>query len=352
MCHTAIITCHDVYNYGASLQAYALQRFITDAGHVASIIDYKPDYLSSHFSLTAVNNPSWDYPVLRQLYLLAKLPGRLMARTRRAPYDDFTARFLNLTPERYTSVEELRAGDIKADILIAGSDQIWNTFRPNGHDKAFYLDFGGSRTIRVAYAPSFGSGLLAKGAEQTLPPLLARFDALSVREKSGLMLLKELGLPEAKHVCDPIFLLPADHWRELASQVTLPKLPERYILAYDMEGSSLLAEETKRRARSLGAKVISVGWHKVKGARHIRKAGPLEFIALIDGAVEVVSNSYHGILFARHLGVKTDLMMRTDCSNARMLDIMATPLDSMPAFIEESKNYLLSALSMRMRTVS
>ena len=51
-----IITCHDVYNAGASLQAYALMQYLKDCGHEVKIIDYKPDYLSRHYSLKAVNN--------------------------------------------------------------------------------------------------------------------------------------------------------------------------------------------------------------------------------------------------------------------------------------------------------
>jgi len=36
------ITCHEVYNYGASLQAYALMKYLQDLGHDVEIIDYKP----------------------------------------------------------------------------------------------------------------------------------------------------------------------------------------------------------------------------------------------------------------------------------------------------------------------
>ena len=38
------ITCHDVYNYGASLQAYALQTYLQNKGHEVEIIDYLPYY--------------------------------------------------------------------------------------------------------------------------------------------------------------------------------------------------------------------------------------------------------------------------------------------------------------------
>ena len=69
----ATITCHDVYNYGASLQAYALQHYLESIGHNCQIIDYKPDYLSNHYNLRSVANPRFDKPMLRQLYLMAVL---------------------------------------------------------------------------------------------------------------------------------------------------------------------------------------------------------------------------------------------------------------------------------------
>ena len=45
------ITCHDVYNYGASLQAYALQQYLTELGHEVQIIDYFPDYMDVNYRI-------------------------------------------------------------------------------------------------------------------------------------------------------------------------------------------------------------------------------------------------------------------------------------------------------------
>lgn len=59
------ITCHDVYNVGASLQAYALVTYLRKLGHDAQIIDYKPDYLSNHYPLWGLGNPAYDKPVIR-----------------------------------------------------------------------------------------------------------------------------------------------------------------------------------------------------------------------------------------------------------------------------------------------
>lgn len=101
------ITCHDVYNVGASLQAYALQTYLKSLGHDVKIIDYKPDYLSKHYRLDIVGNPKYDKPFLKQAYLLAKLPGRLHMLPRKKAFDSFTAKYLDLT-KRYTSNEELK----------------------------------------------------------------------------------------------------------------------------------------------------------------------------------------------------------------------------------------------------
>ena len=51
------ITCHDVYNHGASLQAYALMTHLEKNGHEVEIIDYKPDYLGNLYNLKSVDRP-------------------------------------------------------------------------------------------------------------------------------------------------------------------------------------------------------------------------------------------------------------------------------------------------------
>lgn len=350
MCQAAIITCHDVNSYGASLQAYALSRFIADAGHAVSIIDYKPGYLSNHHKPDAICNPRFDYPVLRQLYLLAKLPGRIQAKERKKYFDRFTSTYLPLTAGRYHSLDELRSADIRADILIAGSDQIWNTFLNNGHDPAFYLDFGPEKARRISYGASFGSALLAHGSEPSVKKHLGLLDEISVRERTGVDLLRSLGY-DGEHVCDPVFLLPADEWRELASGAELPALPERYILTYDLEGSSLITSQARARAGELRCPIISLGY-PTPHSKHIVKAGPVEFLALFDGAKEIFSNSYHALAFSKIFGKSHNLIMRSDQSNARMLDLTGTNAEQLEARIERSKNFLLSSLAMKMKTVS
>ena len=157
----ATITCHNVYNYGASLQAYALQRYLSQEGHDVEIIDYKPYYLNSRYNWRHIPAesrlyPYKDYVGTQCIYFLLK--NRKIYKTigRKRKFDDFRQKFLTLTDNTYTSAEELRATPPQADLYIAGSDQIWNTACENGKDAAFYLDFGSDDTRRISYAASIG----------------------------------------------------------------------------------------------------------------------------------------------------------------------------------------------------
>ena len=173
------ITCHDVYNVGASLQAYALVEYLRNLGHQAEIIDYKPPYLQ-HYQLTGVANPRYDKPVLREIYQLLKLPGRIAARKsrRKKNFDIFTEKYLPRTSKTYSSIEELKADTPEADIYIAGSDQIWNPLFQNGKDPSFFLQFAPNSSKRISYAASFAVDALAAEDSGRLKEWLKNLDAI------------------------------------------------------------------------------------------------------------------------------------------------------------------------------
>ena len=98
----ATITCHNVYNYGASLQAYALQRYLSQEGHDVEIIDYKPYYLNSRYNWRHIPAesrlyPYKDYVGTQCIYFLLK--NRKIYKTigRKRKFDDFRQKFLTLT---------------------------------------------------------------------------------------------------------------------------------------------------------------------------------------------------------------------------------------------------------------
>ena len=315
------ITCHDVYNVGASLQAYALAAYLENKGHHVEIIDYKPDYLSRHYRLTGINNPQYDKPLVRELYLIAKLPGRwkAMHSRRKAEFDRFKAEMLPVTKRRYISNEDLKANLPEADVYLAGSDQIWNCFFPNGKDPAFYLDFAPENAMKASYAASFATEDVPEDCKPQIKQWLSKLDAVSVRESSGVEIVNRLGITEAKQVLDPVFLLPEEHWEQIAATIADE---EPYVLLYDFDRNSGIISTARKLADDNGWKLYSV-LPCPECDRSFDQQGPCTFLSLVHNAQFVISNSFHATAFSLIFHKNFAVCKRNENINTRMVDMLA-----------------------------
>lgn len=312
------ITCHNVYNLGASLQTYALAAYLQSQGHEVQIIDYQPLYLR-HYRLAGVPNPRFDKPLLREAYQIAKFPGRLYDRLtskRKKAFDRFTAEYMPVTQTTYSDIAALRAAPPEADLYIAGSDQIWNPLFRNGKDPAFFLDFVPEGKRRISYAASFAVERLEKQDADRMKPWLEKLDAVSVRESSGVALLADMGI-KGVQVVDPVFLLPKEAWEKLAVQPSM----QDYILVYDFDNNPKIKEIAQAISRKTGRKIVSlfpVDWADELWA----DAGPCEFLGAIQNAGIVLSNSFHATAFSLIFGKDFYVVNRTEGINARMKDLV------------------------------
>lgn len=316
------ITCHDVYNVGASLQAYALAFYLKKLGHDVEIIDYKPDYLNNHFLLFGVNNPRYNKPVLREIYQILKFPGRLKARfsKRKREYDSFTELYLPRTGKRYHSNDELKRNPPEADVYFAGSDQIWNTLFQNGKDPAFYLDFAPSGTVRASYAASFSTKDIAEKWKPAIKNWLSVLDFISVREASGVDIVNGIGICGAVHVLDPVFLLNATEWEQI-QLTTIQKDP--YLLVYDFDNNEQIKTFAETMALKNGWKIYSV-LHCNYADCCFDQEGPQVFISLVSNAKYVISNSFHATAFSLIFHKQFAVFKRTESINERMMDLLKT----------------------------
>lgn len=312
------ITCHDVYNHGASLQAFALQTFLIDKGHDVEIINYKPWYLSNHFNLLAVNNPKYDKFLIKYVYLVFKLPNRLVSLKRKKTFDRFTATYLKLTKKRYNNNDELKTDCPKADIYIAGSDQIWNTLFENGKDPSFYLDFAPKDAKKISYAASFATSHIQDDLVPFVKSKLKYLDAISTREESGIKILNELGF-SGTLVYDPVFLLDSLRWDEIATE----NYKDKYVLVYDFEKKSKIVEFAKKIAKKNNWKIYSISLAKQRYAnKNFVNSSPITFLSLIKNAELVLSNSFHATAFSIIFRKNFYLIEREDGLNIRMRDFL------------------------------
>lgn len=302
------ITCHNVYNYGASLQAFALQHYLEQKGYDVEIINFCPWYNRGGYDLFSLPKVSKSYkmtkwcPPLR--WIVAPIRNRHLFRTygRKAAFDRFTNNYLHTTNMLYGDSEQLKVNPPEADLYIAGSDQIWNTDMQNGTEPAFYLDFGNDATRRISYAASFGINHINPQTEAWVKERLSRFNAISVREQTGLDILTHLGFNEAVQVLDPVFLLKTDEWEDVAGKgaKAYKYYPDQYILVYDFIDDARIGAFARDCASKRGLPVVAINdMRRCTYAQYnITDAGPLEFVRLIAQAAMVITNSFHATAFS------------------------------------------------------
>ncbi|RIX52627.1 polysaccharide pyruvyl transferase family protein [Paenibacillus nanensis] len=314
------ITCHRVYNHGASLQAYGLMKYLKNSGHDVEIIDYRPEYLSNHYRLSNVANPRWEKNrLLKWTYLTLKLPGRLISLRRKKAFDRFDKKYLSITDTCYRTNDELKQKPPAAEAYICGSDQIWNSLHQNGKDPAFYLDFAPSQKIKASYAASFATDSIAEPLKKVVKERVERLDGVAVREKSGVKILRDLGIHRAITVLDPVFLLDQTEWDKISSG----SYKEDYILIYDFDNSELIKKIALELKELTGYKIYCVNPGKQRYAdKMFRYVGPDSFISLIRDAKFVVSNSYHAAVFSLIYEKDFVIVNRTEAINTRMRDLL------------------------------
>lgn len=294
------LTCHDVYNYGASLQAFALQKYLNLLGHDTSIIDYKPSYLNIRYRLNWFVNPNSPHfnkckknILYRVLYITKRYLSDFGSISRKKVFHEFKKKYL-ITTKRYDNYIQLCQDPPIGDVYIVGSDQVWNN-KPllNGWDAAFFLQFGHNSVKRLSYAASFGS---TKSCPDIMSRWINSLDAVSIREKTSLNLMQGVTKP-VEVVCDPVFLLNKEEW---ISTLELSRNKKDYILIYNLSGdNTILINHARLLAEAKGLKLhYIVIDKKLPNAININGVGPKEFLEEILNASYVFSDSFHATAFA------------------------------------------------------
>lgn len=297
------ITCHRVYNYGASLQAFALQYYLEKLGHNVKIINFLPSFYFK-YDIFDIPKQSTFYKIVQFIpvlkYILGPITNRAMVRSyaRKKAFDSFENKHLKLTEKTYHTSDELKNDPPNADAYICGSDQIWSPYFMNGSEPAFYLDFGSSLKKRISYAASFGASILPEERKEFVKHKVSHIDCVSVREESGKDILRDLGV-YAIRVLDPVFLLSKEEWMKLSSTCKRTNFQD-YILLYDFIGDAEIGNFAKRMSKNTELPIVAINDLERNRYAHVNidNAGPFDFVKMIADASIVISNSFHATSFA------------------------------------------------------
>lgn len=297
----ALVTTHNANNYGAVLQAFALQHVLSRYGDV-EIINYDNRHISRSFDLIRIT------PSLHGFLGMGKDICRLLPRYRVIKkFKQFIQNNLKMT--RNFSAQELYHGQADYfDMYVAGSDQIWNPACISDSctiDPIYFLKFAPKKAKKLSYASSMGGHQFSSEEKKHIKNLLKDFDIVSVREKDGQLLLQAVLEKAVQHVLDPTLLLSREEWQEALSDEGASNKKEKYLLLYTVPKVSLIRKAVDHFSNKLGLKVISIDQGLSAGAKvdqQIRDAGPIEFLRLFADAEFVITDSFHGTCFSVNFG--------------------------------------------------
>lgn len=278
-----ILTFHSVNNYGAVLQAYALQTYISSLGHEVEIIDYRPTYFHGA--------RKWSLRPGR----LANNIASAMAERR---FESFRRDFIHRTAV-CRDKKDLGTKLPVYDAVVVGSDQVWSpdVDRRKETDPIYFFDWDiPNKTRKIAYAASFGTDEISERHREATSAGIKNVDFISVREPSGVRIVKQLSGHNAQWVCDPVFLLSVNEWcGRLGIDDDLPTGDE--YVCYMPPSPDLV----RGFAAAEGRQVVCLGWNPVYAlSRNLSCAipTPLQWIKRISRAKGVITQSFHGTAFS------------------------------------------------------
>lgn len=289
----ALITIHNANNYGAILQAYATYKILSRFGDV-DVIDYENRYIS--ISLDLVRFKFTIHGILG----IGKDIFRLIPRYK------VIKKFKTFRNKYFTMSKQINKNDINLpiyDLYVCGSDQIWNPtcISENSQiDEIYFLNFAPKGSKKFSYASSLGSYRFNIQEKNKVSNLLNDFSFTSVREKDGKEHLESFLNKEVKHVLDPTLLLSKKEWIEtfnLKENIN----EKNYILVYSVPKSKLIKDAIKYFSKKLNLPIIALDQNLSMGTKvdkHIRDAGPIEYLSLFLNASFVITDSFHGTCFS------------------------------------------------------
>lgn len=233
-----IITLPPGANYGGILQAYALQTVLERMGHDVKIIVRDENYdvrpLWRRY-LSYIKRTILKYVFHQRLRIFSERYDRKTRATLRKHTMVFINKYLHIqTIKDYAEVKDA------FDAFVVGSDQVWRPVFFGGHIEDAFCGFVKNVNIkRIAYAASFGVDKWEYSPSQTrhCKTLAQKFTEISVRERSGIGLLKEHFDISASWVLDPTMLLCVDDYLQLI-KAARPQNSPGTLLTYILDETS------------------------------------------------------------------------------------------------------------------
>ncbi|MGN0498294.1 MAG: polysaccharide pyruvyl transferase family protein [Acutalibacteraceae bacterium] len=284
-----IMTFVHTSNYGAALQAYALQKVISQQCNDCDIIDYDAEFLKQN------HDPK---QVFKRKGIAQKLVAPMMYRVyskRLKAFEQFAEKYCRMSKKTYNA-SDVSEIENEYDRIVVGSDQVWNSDILN-NDESFFLNFIEDSGKKCSYAASMGSEYFPEKFAARFEKYIKDFSVISVREQTGQAILKEHINKDVSCDVDPTLLLEPEKWDSFISDRPYKK---DYILVYMIPENNGIYNRIRELAKKENCDILWVrkGIKKISGFHNLNTISPEEFLNYVYHAKSVVAGSFHAICFS------------------------------------------------------
>jgi hypothetical protein len=326
----AIITWLKYFNLGTLLQAFALQYVIRNLGYDCVTLwdgninlPPKRNFLREQLSfIKRVLFNVKDYKFYKNNRIFEKKCSSFIAE--------------KIDVHKVASEKNLNLLDSIYDVFVCGSDQIWAPYNPDFYFASF------SHKKKISYAPSIGRIEITSNEKQQLKERVSNFSHISIREKTGQAILKEVTQRnDISVVADPTLLISASEWRQCF--LKKKKTDGGFIFVYFLSANRTYFDYVKKISKKTNKKIICV--HSIPECKSLTNelvsCSPQEFLNFIDSASLVITDSFHCTVFSllfetRFITVKRFKENDWQSQNTRLTNLFET-IRCEDCFYDESK---------------
>lgn len=268
-------------NFGGILQSYAHMCLIKKFNEDVKLINYYPFELKRNNSFKEK--------------LIITLESRY--------FIEFAKKFLNLT-RRIDNVDEAKKLNHEITTFIVGSDQVWRTKWLQEKVKHYFFDFVDKNKKKIAYAASFGVDFWEgdKKLTEEIKTLIKRFDAISVREESGIDICKNtFEIDNVVCVLDPTLMISKEDYQSILDDwKDKSHLNKKYIAHMLLDDNEKLKSESQNIANYLTADInyIKGKYKKILWKNYFAYNKVSQWLTYLKDAELVITDSFHCTVFS------------------------------------------------------
>ena len=282
-----LLTIHFGRSYGAVMQTYATCQILQGMGYNVTVINLECAQERNSFAR------QWRY-------IITNIQFRI-----------FKKRYFPCLTKVMHKIELEKIPP--CDITIVGSDQVWNRDITGIFGNAFYLDFCPQGMVKISLSSSFGKSIWVEDENYTqqIRKLLSKFKAISVREDSGVKILKETFNLDSTQLIDPT--LVCGDYSKFQIGLKNKKIIFPFLFGVDEESKSIL---------NAISNMLNVPIYKQSKTSYYFNNGPMNWLRHIAHSEYIVTNSFHGLAFSLIFHKKFFILCADKSKFTRLLSLL------------------------------